>query len=337
MRTLRAIAIGVFAIMTSGCIELPDSGTLATGRPAPVDFNRPIELLLRRELPHDTNHVRFGATPYLSPDLMKRSYDPLTEYLSDSLGLQVELVLADSYSDLIEKVHAGSLDIFLISPLSYITAKEKTPNLKLLAQESASGMGSYSSYVVVREESRAQSLNDLIGKRLAFVDQHSTSGFLFPMAAFIGAGIQPGTRFKFCFSKSHAQAVYDLVAGKVDAATVSSNVVRFLTSVESENTKPLSSKIRILHKAGRIPYDALVARGEFTDSGLQKLKAAFANLNTRTERGRQALRKTAQITGWIPTSDETYDPVRQVSQIVNNHLKEHPIISEKSCDEIEEK
>ena len=249
----------------------------------------------------------------------------------------MELVLAESYSDLISKVHDGSLDIFLISPLSYVTAKSKTPNLKLLAQESASGMGSYSSYIVVRDDSRAQSLQDLVGKRLAFVDQHSTSGFLFPMAEFIDSGIRPGTMFSFCFSKSHAQAVYDLVDGKVDAATVSSNVIHFLTSVDSENTKPLSSRIRILHKAGRIPYDALVARGEFTESGLQKLQAAFANLNTRTERGRQALRKTAQITGWIPTSDAVYNPVRTVKRTVQEHLNQNPITSEKLCGDINKK
>ena len=76
---------------------------------------------------------------------------------------------------------------------------------------------------------------------------------------------------------------------------------------------------------------------EFTDSGLKKLQAAFANLNTRTERGRQALRNTAQITGWIPTSDETYDAVRNVKTTVQEHLKNHPITIEKSCDDIKTK
>jgi phosphonate transport system substrate-binding protein len=287
---------------------------------------------MKRELPPNVSDIRFGVTPYLGPELTAKSYQPVTDYLSDSLGVGVSLTLASSYGDLITKVEKKDVDIFLISPLSYVLAKQRAPSIELLARESASGMASYSAYIIVREESRAQSLRDLIGLRIGFVDRNSTSGFLFPMASFLDAGINPVDDLKFCFSKSHIQAITDLVNKRVEAVTVSSNMVNFLADEKSVKSILKQQGFRILHKAGRIPYDALAARGDFSESGLEKIQSAFAHLNTRSPRGRKALALSADITGWVPAADSDYDPVRRILRVVETFLKTNPFPPEQRCD-----
>jgi len=302
------------------------------GRPPPHDLEKPIEQLTQRELPDGLEKIRFGVTPYLGPELTLESYQPITNYLEKRLGQNFELVIADSYGGLIDMVVQNKIDIFLISPLSYVVAKRKAPSIHILGQESASGMVSYSSYVVVREDSRAETLKDLAGKQVAFVDQHSTSGFLFPYASFLKQKINPFKEIDICFAGSHIKAISQLVNRQVDAATVSSNMVNFAVAKEIPSLQLNRQGFRILQKAGRIPYDALAVQGGFSPSGRQKIQSAFAQLNTRTPRGRHALAKSANITGWIPASDEEYDNVRKVYDAVHQHLNKHPISVERKCD-----
>ena len=313
------IMVGLMA--SAGCYEPPESGELSGQFRQEV--LRPEGLTLRltpADLPPGRTQIRFGVAPFLGSETATKGFKPVAEYLTNVLGYPVTLVVGESYQNLIDQVVANQLDIVILPPASYVLAKQRSPGLRLLASQIAYGSTTYSSYLIVRADDAAQSLVDLVGRRIAFVDTRSTSGYLFPAVSFLDVGIDPGQAFEeVVFAGAHSDAIRLLASRKVDVAATASGMLD-MTRRHSQKGKQLDpGGIRILHKSGRIPYDALCASGEMPASGALKVAWAFIGLSTRTAPGRRAYAQTYQISGWIPAKDSLYDGVRHVVERVRTY------------------
>jgi phosphonate transport system substrate-binding protein len=74
---------------------------------------------------------------------------------------------------------------------------------------------------MVRSSSPYRTLADLKGKKIAFVDFNSTSGYIFPRRAMRNQGIDPDNFFGDAIMAGGAtQAAMALVNGRVDAAMI---------------------------------------------------------------------------------------------------------------------
>ena len=303
------------------CYEAPEQGVLVSGPLAGP--TKPAELSLRitrADLPKAQTRISFGVAPFVGRARARQSFEPFAAHLSKVLGVQVDLVVGRSYQDLIDKVVADKLDVVILPPASYVLAKRRSPNLQLLASQIAYGATSYSSYILVRADDPARKLSDLAGRRIAFVDRHSTSGYLFPYAAFLNVGLDPNADFsEILYPGEHIQTIRHLLAGDVDAAATASGMLNV-----SRATSPSldTGGTRILFNAGRIPYDALCASGRLPSSGAKKIAWAFIGLSTRTAIGRRLFAQTNAMSGWIPAVDSLYDGVRDVLTRVQRHQAE---------------
>jgi phosphonate transport system substrate-binding protein len=304
-----------------GCTNGNSSGVLEGVAPVPVNVDVSGETTLQpSDLPEGVRSLRFGITPYLNQQVIREQYKPVAEYLARTLGIKVELFVAKSYQEHIERIVGGELDIVSLSPLSYVSAMTANPKIQIFAHELAHGNTSFSSYVMVPSESSFATLEELKGRRMVFVDELSTSGFLFPYAAFLNNGVDPETDFsQIRFAGSHLQAIVELSLGNADAIATGSGMLEEAAK-HKYSTGPIDiGDFRILFKAGRIPFDAVCAREGFPRSGVKKLQAAFVRLNTRTPQGRRVLSRTAGISGFIPAVDSLYDVVRRTLKQVVDH------------------
>jgi len=311
----------VCVFLASGCSDGPNRGVLPGG---PIIPDEPViesDLQLRPvDLPPNTTSLRLAVTPYLGPELIDASWKPIARYLGEKLGIPVLLVSAQSYQQLIDLVADKQIDVASLSPLSYVLAKQRSPGLQVVAQELAYGATSFSSYVMVRTDDPARSIYDVVGRRIALVDQRSTSGFLFPYGTFLDHGIDPETDFQqVVYSGSHMESIKLLNSGRVDVTALGSGMMR--SAVQSNPDDPLlvAANTRILLKAGRIPFDPICVREDFPKSGVAKIQSAFLQLNTRTQDGRRVLSSSPKISGWVSASDAQYDSVRRVLQRVTAH------------------
>lgn len=297
----------------AGCIRDDAEGSLAFSS----DQLREIEpvgdtRLNEADLPKGKRYLTFSSTPYLGEEQIVRAFKPIARHLGERLGIEVRFELAKTYKELIERTAAGELDIIQLSPLSYVLARDQVKDLRLLASSLSFGATHYSSLFVVRSDAHSRTLSDLKQRRLAFVDERSGSGFLFPYAALLRSGIDPERDLEMVFTGGHDRSIDLLIAGKVDAAVVSSGT---LNNARRGEVIGIGS-LRILQKAGRIPYDALCTRGAIPESGARKIAAAFGRLNTRTAEGREALFRARGLTGWVSADDSIYDEIRQILAVV---------------------
>lgn len=262
----------------------------------------------RHKLNPDT--LIFACTPYYGEGLMRDEFEPMMAYLSKKLGKEVKLKLVDSYDEMIALMNSTKVHLAVLSPLSYVRAKKAQPRLHLLASQIANGASTYSAYVIARRADQFTSLKALKGKRFGFVDRHSTSGYLYPMANFAAAGIVPETYFsEVLFAGDHEKLVSWVASGHVDAGATSSSAFNMMR-IDAKG----GPRLAIVAKSGRIPYDAVVANPRLAPSLVESARSAILELSTRGKEGRKILQGPTQINGFVPATDGLYSDIRRVLQ-----------------------
>src|SRR5713226_7666384 len=123
--------------------------------------------------------LKFGFTPVLAEAEMRAEFEPLMAYLSEAIGRNVVLYIAKDYGDLRTQMEAGTVDIGSFSPFAYVDAA-RGGKVRIIAQSILDGAATYRGVIVSRKDSGLKTVADLRGKRFAFVDPKSASGYLYP-------------------------------------------------------------------------------------------------------------------------------------------------------------
>ena len=297
-------------MVASACAEPVETGFLAPRRSYPDEPPSGAALRLERsELPPGKTKLRLGITPFESDERTRADLAPLAKMIGDMLGVPLEIEPAASYESLVQAISKGETDIALLSPVSYIRARIQQPRLQLVARVISQGVAEYASFIVVRAEDPAQGLADLQGRRMAWVDRISASGFIYPLAAFRRVGLNPEKLFKSQrFYGTHEAALQAVLSGDADACAVASGTFERLVSTQGSDHQ--RTALRILHKSGRIPFDALVVSADLSADSARRIGWAFRNVSSRTPAGREVLARTWGWRGWVPSDDATYNGAR---------------------------
>jgi len=261
--------------------------------------------------PASARDLKFGFTPVLSEPDMHTEFDPLMAYLSDSIGQKVVLYVAKDYGDLRTQMETGAVDIGTFSPFAYVDAA-RGGKIRLIAQCVINGTASYRGVIIARKDSGLKSLADLRGKRFAFVDPKSASGFLYPRALLIEHSITSETSFKqTIFAGGHDKVIADVLDRRADAGAVYEDALGIAKSkgVPTDNLLTLAS-------TDPIPHDAVAVRIGVDDALTKKILAALVDLD-RSDAGRRVIAnsKPKQLTGYMTAQDSLYDIVRRTAKL----------------------
>ena len=330
--------------MMSSCAEQPTQGVLPGGPPPSPEIPEMTNLALTDlERPKGREEIVLAIAAPVGADVAAQRMAPVADYVMELLETKVSLVIAPTYADLIQFTENKSIDVVIFPPLAFVLAQERVPSLRPLVSQVTNGVISYSSFIVVKAEDPARTIEDLKGRKMAFVGRRSTSGFLYPFAAFLDAKIDPGRDLEVVYVSDHQTAFRQLAEGTVDAVATGSGMRdtldRFTTDQmmkqapctgedceETERVKKspadlARARFRILHNAGRIPFDVLAVLDHVPKAGAEKIMHAFMAVDARSPRGRSIWRMNRKISGWIPFDDKRYEAVRQVLARVRAHRK----------------
>ena len=312
------LCLGALACLGSACSE-PTAGVLPGGHapaprpllPAGRDFR-----LAPGDLPPGRNALRFGLAPTVGGEAIEDLHDELLAYVGTLLEVEITPVVSDSYQHLIEMVARAQVDLAILPPLAYVVAREEAPTVRLLAAKIEEGRASYSGLVLVRASSALESLADLRGQKIAFVEERSASGFLFPLVALKRHGLEIGRDFEHVFADSHVAAIWRLFDGSVAAAATASGMFALARAeLDARGTMPSGPQeyqTRILAKTGEVPYDALCATSALPASADKRILEAFMTVHHHNPAARDVLEHSGRLTGWAPADDELYEGVREV-------------------------
>lgn len=255
--------------------------------------------------------LRFSIIPRGDVKQELAALQPMLAKLEAALGIPVDIYTAPSYGAVIEALLSGAVQLALLGPASYISAKRADPMLTAFASY-ATEAGAfqpagahYHSLLIVRADSGMRDIAATRGKRLALVDPDSTSGSLVPGHVFTKViGMPLAAHFsQVGYSGSHTQSVNKLLSGQIDAAFVGSqNLATYLGADAAK-----IGQIRVIWRSGALPNDPFVLRGQMCGAMKKRIRAAF--LDQGGVQGAEAM-GALHVTRFLPVTDQSYQIIR---------------------------
>jgi len=123
--------------------------------------------------------LRVALASMISPSHTRLLYKDLVDYIGERSKSKVVLKQRRTYGEVNELFARGELDLALLCSAPYVEAHDKF-GARVLVVPVVRGERVYRSYLIVRAGSGIRSLQELRGKRFAFVDPLSNTGFLWP-------------------------------------------------------------------------------------------------------------------------------------------------------------
>lgn len=217
-------------------------------------------------------------TPEAAPVELELDAEGLTEFLARELEIAVVSRVDADYTGTVEAMRAGHAHIAFLSPLASALAHEMAGARMILAEERR-GLPYYKSRFWVREDSGVEDLEDLRGKVVAFNDPLSASGYLFPVANLIDAGLVEEADDihsffgRVYFAGGTELSLRALVNGFVDAAGVSMYGPEVFLSPEERE------QLTYISEYGPIPNHGIAVNGDLPDDLVDRITQALLKLN----------------------------------------------------------
>jgi phosphonate transport system substrate-binding protein len=261
----------------------------------------------------DAQVLKVGLIPSEDSRAMLAQSKDILDAVEKNLGMKVQGFVASDYNGVIEALRAKHLDIAYLGPFSYVLATTVTPvEAFVIAETAKAGRTYYHSQIITQKDSGIKTIDDLKGRNFAFVDPASTSGYAFPLAGLLKAGIEPKRDFKnVIFTGAHDANAVAVANGKVDAATIADRILD--AAIAKGHIK--ADQIHVVWRSAPIPESPMVWRKDLPDDLKKKVKAAFLavkDLNWSDQGKLNAFRET---------SDAAYDVVRETAKLANIDLK----------------
>ncbi len=255
-----------------------------------------------------------GVLPTQSLKEQQRMIKPLEEYLEQSLETSINFQVATDYKQIVKWLVDEKIDMAYVAPVSYLEALEAGAQIEPLVApiDKYTGRPWYRSVVVVKADSNIKTLQQLRGKRFAFVNKSSTGGYLMPFTAFKKLGINPEEECeKVIYAGTHAKTLAALENGDIDAAAT--NVPYYL---KQQKMGKLKSEFRVIWESPPIPPSLIVVSKKLSPDTIKKLKTTFLNTPEGIEDifgGRSA--------GYTSIEDADYTPIRKLRDSLNLNKK----------------
>ena len=236
--------------------------------------------------------------------------EDIARMLKKLTGLHFKTSIATSYAAVIEAMGAGKVDIGWLATFAYVLAKEKY-DTDLLLIVVRFGSPFYRGQIVVRADSGITTLEDLQGKRFAYVDPVSTSGHLYPKTLLMAKGLDPDRLFSHSvFAGSHNAVILSIMKGEVDAGATYDDA----RAAIAKDFPRVYDQVRVVAYTQEIPNDTVTARKNLDPELKKRIKEGLLYLS-KTPEGSRLLKRLYGISG-LMDFDAFFDPVRQARRLL---------------------
>lgn len=264
----------------------------------------------------------FAAVPSEESASLQQDYAAVIAMLGQETGMQVEFQNATSYAAVIEGMRAGQIDIAQYGPFSYVLAKNQTDAITPVAAsvDEKGGSPGYQSYGITTAGTGITDLAGFAGRTICFVDPNSTSGYLYPTAGLISAGVDPVNGLTPTFAGGHDASALAVASGQCDAGFAYDNIVD-VSLIESGQLQ--SGQLMTVWKSETIAGSPVALAGDLDPTLRQKIADAFtqkANVDYLAANG--FCPSVGECTvgeeggwGYTPVDDALYDGIRKVCEV----------------------
>lgn len=244
--------------------------------------------------------------------------------LSEVLGVEVEEIQATDYNAIIEALRTGKADMAYMGALSVALAAERAEvePIVMKAENGDKEQAVYHSVFITNSENNdINSIQDIKGKTMAFVDPDSTSGNLVPTSEIMNVFPDDNlnsdilhTNGEFfeavSYSGKHQAGLQAVIKGDVDVAPISDQIL----ASEIKNGNANESDIKIIHESAAIPAEAVVVSKDMDEETREKLRDFLVSYDNQDYFKLVIKNENARF---VECSMEDYEPVVELNKNIN--------------------
>jgi phosphonate transport system substrate-binding protein len=240
----------------------------------------------------------FGSVAMDIPAEMHKRLTPLTAYLSEQLGVPVQLHLSPNMASAISKLASGEVDIAYLTPVAYIDS-HSAGETQLVVKTITNGRGDFQLMVAARADGPIKTIEDLKGRSFAFGDRKA----LLQRAVVVASGLRLEELGEYAFI-GH----YDNIARGVSIGDFDAGILKDTKAYAWEK-----KGLKIIHASDPLPPYNIAARKGLDVDTYRRIKAAFLRLDAARSEDREVIRALSKnYDGFAETSDAEYDVVRRL-------------------------
>jgi phosphonate transport system substrate-binding protein len=248
-----------------------------------------------------------------APNMDFLTYD-LANYISQRLSIPVKTELDIPWQERDRRLDAGEIDVCWICGLPYIRKVAKpSPLIELLAAPVMQGeryqdRPIYFSDVVVRSDSRFQTLEDLRGAAWAYNEPGSHSGYNVVRYALALRNETSGFFSRVIESGAHQVSLQMVLREEVDASAIDSTVLE----QELQDNPSIQARLRIIDTFGPSPIPPWVISKNTRPEWRSALRELFLTMHLDPD-GKALLDRTHMLR-FTAVEDADYNPIRSMTR-----------------------
>jgi phosphonate transport system substrate-binding protein len=264
------------------------------------------------ELGSAKNPVKLFFVPSVDAKVIEENSKVFKIWLEANTPYKYEVAIPASFVAVVEAFGSKRADVASINTFGYILANEKyQAEAKLTVLRH--GLATYQSQFLAKADGNIKTLADLNGKKMAFVDPASTSGFLLPKKILNDKGIKPSQEV---FAMKHDSVVSMIYQGQVDAGATfyspaADGEITDARRLVKTQYPDVEKKIKIIELTESIPNDPIIFRKDLPEEMKKVIVEAFVKF-VSTPEGKEVFNKVYGVTDLKLATDADYDSVREM-------------------------
>lgn len=306
------------------------------------------------------NPIKVLFVPSVSAETIIAGGELLDKTLTEATGLQFEVSVGTSYASTIEEMCASPDNTIGFIPAQGYVLANNLCGVDIQLKAIRFGYDVYWTQFIVPRDSDINSIYDFAGKKWAYPDASSTSGFLVPSGLFAKKGIKPGESFETGGHSAVVRAVYngeadfgttyyspmidadnkplwngnpadaDIPADLVDQCIIDADgqidcggeYPRDARRNIREEAPDVIQKVRIVTVSDPIPNDGMAFGPDFPEDLKKEIVDAVVAFAENDPEGFATAFDAYSWSGVAPTSDSDYDSIRALLQALGFTLKD---------------
>lgn len=266
----------------------------------------------------DYDRLVFGVTVSEGEEERRARYQAAMDYLSDEIGVPVELIVTGDYASNIESLNSGHTHISNMGAMSVAVAHEVMDGaIDVIASTlDSEGDFGYNSTIVVSADSEFEDIYDLEGHSLVFADPNSTSGYLVP-SYYLRQEFGDIEEFfsETGFSGGHNNSVLAVVNGTYDAAAVHRRGEEGRSVPQRMHDAGLidQSSVRFIWDSPTIPSSATLMHADLPEDLKDAIREAYLAMPERAPEAFAELTDGLSA-GLVPVTLDDYQSIVDMRQ-----------------------
>lgn len=253
-----------------------------------------------------------SAQPLRFVTFLAPNVKPLYQLIADEVGRRLdrptELIVGVDYDQAVD----GSMDVGFICGLPYVVLNQRRPGAMLaiaapvLRGERYAGKPVYFSDVIVRRDSAIKDFGDLRGRRWAYNEPLSHSGYGIVRDRLLELGESWDFFGEVVAAGFHQRSIRLVASGAVEASAIDSQVLE----IELRDHPQLAEQLKVIDVLGPSTIQPIVTAGGLPAAARSAVIDVATGLSA--DQGRHPVLERAGVQRIVPVADADYDDIRRM-------------------------